>query len=332
MHINAYDIKQRASGYWAEIICTLAPQLATTVKRDRRHGPCDLCGGVDRCRCHNDFADTGGIICNQCGGGADGLAVLMWANGWTFRETLEGVKNYLGLSDGLNLPPSTHCTPKTQPKKNWSHEYDELERVWSESEIKPVRLKQYLEYRGLSDEFPPTLRVHPSLFHYPSKKSFPAMVARITRGNNLIGLHRTFLDPYDCGKAPVSNPKLSKKCVESMSGGAIQLFAPEPYKPLVLCEGIETGLAVHQNTDWPVWSCVSSSMLEKVLLPDAIENIYIASDKDRSGAGEYSSEVLAKRLLSEGRRVKISLPPNRIQEGQNSFDWLDQLRKEPTHA
>ena len=73
-------------------------------------------------------------------------------------------------------------------------------------------------------------------------------------------------------------------------------------------------------------------MLEKVLLPDEIEDIYIAPDKDRSGAGEYSSEILAQRLIWEGRQVKISLPPNQIKEGQTSLDWLDQLRKEPTHA
>ena len=329
MYINAYDIKQRASGYWAEIICTLAPQLATTIDRGRRHGPCDLCGGVDRCRCHNDFAETGGIICNQCGGGADGFAVLCWANDWTFTETLEAVAKYLSYGIGASYIPTK---AKSSQPKDWTGEQKKVKKLWDESKSNSIRLKEYFKHRGLSVELPPTLRFHHALFHYPSKEYFPAMIAWIIKGNGFVGLHRTFLDPYGHGKAPVSNPKLSKKCVESMSGGAIQLFDPEPDKPLVLCEGIETGLAVHEDTNWPVWSCVNSSMLEKVQLPDEIEDIYIAPDKDRSGAGEYSSEILAQRLIWEGRQVKISLPPNQIKEGQTSLDWLDQLRKEPTHA
>jgi putative DNA primase/helicase len=322
-------IKDCTVGRWSEVIRALAPQLATTVDRGRRHGPCDLCGGKDRCRCHNDFAETGGIFCNQCDGGADGFAVLCWANDWTFTETLEAVSKYLSYGTGGSY---TATKAKSSQPKDWTGEHKKIKKLWDESKSTSIRLVEYFKHRGLSVELPPTLRFHHALFHYPSKEYFPAIIAQIIKGNFLVGLHRTFLDPCGYGKAPVSNPKLSKKCVESMSGGAIQLFDPEPDKPLVLCEGIETGLAVYEFTNWPVWSCVSSSMLEKVLLPDEIENIYIASDKDRSGAGEYSSQILARRLIGEGRRVKISLPPSHIQEDQTSLDWLDQLRKESTHA
>jgi len=129
MHINAYDIKQRASGYWAEIIYTLAPQLATTIERGRRHWPCNLCGGVDRCRCHNDFAETGGIICNQCGGGADGFAVLCWANDWTFTETLEAVSKYLSYGIGGSY---TVTKAKSSQPKDWTGEHKKIKKLWEE--------------------------------------------------------------------------------------------------------------------------------------------------------------------------------------------------------
>ena len=324
-------LKAQVVGRWLEIISHLAPQLSHACQNPGRHVKCPCHGEQDGFRLFDNVSETGGGYCNQTGAYPDGLAVLMWANDWTFRETLEAIANYLGLTDD-SLPIIHKHTARQQPKKDWTDEYRRLKSIWNESEVNSVHLKKYFKCRGLSVELPPTLRFHQGLFHYPSKEHFPAMIAQVIKGNSFVGLHRTFLDSHGHGKAPVSNPKLSKKCVESMSGGAIQLFDPEPDKPLVLCEGIETGLAVYEFTNWPVWSCVSSSMLEKVLLPDEIENIYIASDKDRSGAGEYSSQILARRLIGEGRRVKISLPPSHIQEDQTSLDWLDQLRKESTHA
>jgi hypothetical protein len=331
MKLEVSILKEHASGRWPEVIRSLAPQLSSTIERGRRHGPCDLCGGKDRCRCHNDFAESGGIICNQCVGGADGFAVLCWANSWTFRESLEAIADYLGLTDD-SLPIIRKHTARQQPKKDWTDEYRRLESVWNESEVNSVHLKTYFKCRGLSVEPPPTLRFHHALFHYLSKEHFPAMIARIIKGNSFVGLHRTFLDSHGHGKAPVSNPKLSKKCVESMSGGAIQIFDPKPDKPLVLCEGIETGLAVHEFTNWPVWSCVSSSMLKKVELPERVKSVVICGDKDCFGAGEYSSEILAQRLISEGREVKISLPPIGIPENSTSVDWLDFLAQEVAHV
>ena len=89
-------IKSHASGKYQEIVLSLAPHLAPMIERGNLHGPCPLCGGKDRARCHNDFNETGGMLCNQCGGGADIFAVLQWANGWTFPESINAVGGFLG--------------------------------------------------------------------------------------------------------------------------------------------------------------------------------------------------------------------------------------------
>ena len=114
-------IKDCTVGRWSEVIRALAPQLATTIDRGRRHGPCDLCGGKDRCRCHNDFAETGGIFCNQCVGGADGFAVLCWANSLdVYRESLEAIADYLGYGTDDSLHNNSQSiTARQQPKKDW---------------------------------------------------------------------------------------------------------------------------------------------------------------------------------------------------------------------
>ena len=325
MKHEASFVKDCAVGLWSEIIPGLASQLTPVVERGRKHGPC-ICGGKDRCRCHNDFHETGGIFCNQCGGGADGLAVLMWANGWAFRESLEAVSRHLNLGSGS---PRSTGVKYSQPK-DWSVERNKLEKIWSESEPNSTRVKEYFEHRGLSIEIPLALRFHKCLYHYKSGEKLPAMIARITRGDDLVGLHRTFLDPRGHGKALVTNPKLTKKCVESMSGGAIRLFNHEPGKPLVLCEGIETALAIREYSDWPVWPCVSSTMLEKIALPNHINEVVIGADSDLSGAGEQSAKALAGRLVAENRKVKVSLPP--FNENSQYGDWLDYLVSEVTYA
>ena len=331
--MNAETIKNFCAGLWFEIILSLASHLSGIIERGRRHGPCPLCGGKDRARCHNDFEDTGGIFCNQCGGGADGFAVLMWANGWTFPEALEAVKSYLDLDIGVMSEPRPQI--RTVTSKDWTLVQKKLERIWKEAGLGASRLREYFEYRGLPMTPPNTLRIHPSLEYWYDGEShgkFPCMVARIIKNDELAGIHRTFLDLDTPGKAPVPKPKLSKKCLDSMTGGCIRLFEFNQEKPLGLCEGIETALAVHQMTDYPVWACVSSTMMEKVQLPNNIKSVIIAADKDRSGDGQESAEKLAQRLADEGREVKVSLPPVEIPDGEKNVDWLDCLNQGVTYA
>ena len=65
--------------------------------------------------------------------------------------------------------------------------------------------------------------------------------------------------------------------------------------------------------------------MKKVALPDYKSEIYIAADLDRSGAGLATAEKLAQRLLSEGKKVYIVIPPGPIPEDEKSQDWLDIL-------
>jgi hypothetical protein len=95
-------IKADARGRWPEIIpalTALAPSFLTTT-----HGPCPRCGGRDRYRTFDDFAETGGVICNQCHrDGGDGLSTLAWLlNEPDFPTVLAKVAEYLGQSPASN--------------------------------------------------------------------------------------------------------------------------------------------------------------------------------------------------------------------------------------
>lgn len=115
------DVKLDARGHWAAIAERVAgigdDHLSTT------HGPCPKCGGNDRWRVFEDFAETGGAICNQCGKFGDGLALVQWFTGWGFPVVLEKVATFLGTAESARVkgsavakPSPLEAKPKSAPK------------------------------------------------------------------------------------------------------------------------------------------------------------------------------------------------------------------------
>ena len=94
--MNIPLLKTLAAGRWPELLASLGGLSAEIA--DRRHHPCPKCGGVDRFRVFDDFPDTGGVICNQCGRGlGDGLAALQWLTGWDFITASKAAAKWLGV-------------------------------------------------------------------------------------------------------------------------------------------------------------------------------------------------------------------------------------------
>ena len=99
--LDKNGVKAAATGRWTEIIptvCGVADGLL-----DGTHHACPKCGGTDRFRAYNDFADTGGVICNQCHAknNQDGFATVMWLTGTSFTEAVSLVAIHLGVA-GVN--------------------------------------------------------------------------------------------------------------------------------------------------------------------------------------------------------------------------------------
>jgi len=323
------NLKAYASGQWLQIIYTLAPQLTQACQRFGKHVPCPTHGGKDGFRLFNDVEQTGGGICNTCGAFADGLDLLQWVNGWTFLEAVDSVAMFVGLDHDYTAPK--RITPQPAPEKDWGPKRKWIEMLWNESTPNHPRLKQYLEYRGLSLDPPPSLRLHEGLKYLDDQKrnlgTFPCMIAQIIRDDDVVGLHVTFLDPIEQWKANVPFQKKIWKCADTVNGGSIRLFDTEPGKPLALTEGTETALTVRQMMDIPVWSCLNAGMLENADIPDSISGIIIAGDLDRNNRGQKAMERLAERLHAEGKRVQVALPPGPLPEGLKSLDWLDVMNK-----
>jgi len=134
----------------------------------------------------------------------------------------------------------------------------------------------------------------------------PAIVAKVVNiDGNLIGVHRTFLQPDGSGKADVEPQKAS---LGPISGGAVRL-APAG-DTLLIGEGIETCMAALQATAMPTWAALSTAGMVALLLPPIAREIIILADHDANGAGERAAHAAANRWLAEGRRVRIAMPPD----------------------
>jgi putative DNA primase/helicase len=104
----------------------------------------------------------------------------------------------------------------------------------------------------------------------------------------------------------------------TVTGAAVRLDLPTD--TLAVTEGIETGLAVRLSAGVPVWAALSAGNMAAIILPETVRLVIICADHDAGGTGQHAAKALARRLLREGRRVKMFLP------SIPGTDWADGLQ------
>lgn len=205
-----------------------------------------------------------------------------------------------------------------------------------------IRFAAGLEYRGYADE---------GATEETPLGSFPCMVAAIrNQAGEIVGLHRTYLDPNEPLKLRLpGNPRQNKakKSFGTVKGGAIRLGAVMPI--VAIGEGIETCLSWFQLGMGPdevgLMSAVSLGNLagaatgsirhpsgrgtipngipdiEKpgIILPPEVEEVILLGDGDSDRHATHASLlVAARRFRDQGRTVSI-------QYVQSKADFNDAL-------
>jgi len=260
---------------------------------------------VARCPAHDDrdpslsVSVKDGRVLVHCFAGCTPDEVL-GAVGLTWKD-LRG-----GESWGWSPFPS-RAKPKPEPETPSPEDLERWESLWERAKPGHPILTRYLRARGLELEPPPTLRVI-------YLRGEPVMVARVEGPGGLLGLHLTILEPDGRKRKEKRLARGSKP-----KGGAIRIYPLEAGQPLALAEGIETALAVREATGWPVWALVAASFLKEASLPPEVKEVVVCPDHDK--AGLEAARALAQRLLREGRKVRLAVPPV---EGE---DWLDALKR-----
>jgi hypothetical protein len=118
----------------------------------------------------------------------------------------------------------------------------------------------------------------------------------------LQGVHRTWLALDGQGKADVET---QRRAMGHLLGNAVRLTPHDNI--LVVGEGIETMLSLSETIPGlPVWAALSSGHLGAVLLPEGLQRLYIAIDRDP--AGQRAAERLSARATEVGITVRVLEP------------------------
>ncbi len=296
------DIRVQMQGRWRGVLAALG---MSQKQLSGKHGPCPMCGGVDRFRFDNK-GGSGTWICNQCGAG-DGVNLVMAYKGWTFAEAVKEIRALLRKSEPERVDPGMSENRKRELRRE----------LWSAARqvVTGDPVDQYLAGRGIErPTYSPALRYHPSARH-PCGKEFPCMVAAVQDpGGQGVSLHRTFI--LDGEKAPVDNPRMLMPG-EIPDGSAIRLSPVT--STLGVAEGIETALAAWEIFGTPTWATTSAGILVKWTPPDGVKRVIIYGDNDRNFTGQSAAYMLAKNLSRMKLEVDVQIP------GETGTDWCDHV-------
>lgn len=243
-----------------------------------------------RCPAHKDGANSFSVTLK------DGRIWLCCYNDCTFEEILTAMRINAGDLFTTEAAAAEDRESRIVGARQW----------WKRSRpIDGTIADLYLrECRGITADRPPaSLRFLPSVLHREYGWPFPCLVAGIQDVNdNFAGISLTWLCADGRDKAPVEP---SRKFRGICRGGAVRLGPTA--NVLAICEGIETGLSVRQACrDFSVWAAGSAHNLRHVQLPKDVHEVVICADADPPG--ESAARGLERRLIAEGREVRIAYP------------------------
>jgi putative DNA primase/helicase len=235
-----------------------------------------------------------------------------------------------GHGKQAEAPEERFDTPEERDRRRRN-----IATIWNETVQDPGRIAEYLQHRGLSGQVPENLRLHRALGYFDRDAEghlqhlgdFPTIVAPVQSADGeIVALHRTYLDPAGPGKAGVPAPKKLTPAIRpgATKGTTIRL-APAG-QTLAISERIETGIAVMEATELPVWAAMSAGGVERVQIPLTVRRVVLWADNDTSMAGQQAVEKAAARLAAQGHEVLILLPP------KPDSDWLDALNEQGPEA
>ena len=164
------------------------------------------------------------------------------------------------------------------------------------------------------------LRYHPALWHWTAHQTHPAMVVPVVARGHVVAVHCTFLAADGRGKAALPkgiSPKLMRGDVGggfvpiSLGPTGLALGAAEragQASPLVICEGIETGLALACGLDEArIWAALSignvGALAPTIAGSPAISAVIIARENDVKPQAIRDLERAVELLEATGKPV-----------------------------
>jgi Toprim domain len=170
----------------------------------------------------------------------------------------------------------------------------------------------YLKARGIA--ITPDLRAlrfHPHCFYRTTDEAtgtncyevWPVLLATVTDLNGKVtGVHRTWLDPSGCDKAPVRSPR---RALGEIAGHGVRFGNADDV--MAAGEGLETVLSVRTALPaMPMASALSANHLAVFRPPPTVRRLYVAQDNDSTG--HRAVQQLSCRAEAAGIKA-ITLKP-----------------------
>ena len=261
--------------------------------------------------------DAGRWYDHEVGTGGAGLELIRHHLGLDEKPAWDWARNWLGEAE---MPASWTAKPATTPASGTAKpvEMTDAERATKVADI--VRQTEspngtpahaYLLGRGITIQPPDCIRFRRNAFG-----SYGAMVALATdAAGEVLAIQQVYLTA-EGKKAPLNPVKRTNKAVEGWAErSAVRLPGREP---LVLCEGVETALAIWQATGQEVWACLGIANIARAPVPNKA-TVIIARDGDAPGS-KAEGQILrtASSLMARGFTVLMATPP----EGEDFNDIL----------
>jgi phage/plasmid primase-like uncharacterized protein len=225
----------------------------------------------------------------------------------------------LGIcGDNLDLlDPIEASNLHKQQQRQDARKSQHAKALWDQSlPINETIAASYLRGLGIIARLPDTLRFNPSCWHGPASTRFPALIARVDllNGSNAPAIHRTFLEPDGLKKADVTPAKMM---LGKTQGCGVVLQSAHSSAPLVVCEGIESGLSLMSmfKEAATVVAALSTSGMVSFKLPENPGFLIMAGDNDTAGISAMVK--LKERACLKGWDVMATLP--------TAGDWNDEL-------
>lgn len=255
------------------------------------------------------YADDRRAHCFGCGWSGDVLDFVQDAYGVKLRGAIE-------MLDGGALQELEQQRAPAKPKADMRPVAQRIVKGSVPIEGTPAAV--YLRSRGITMDLPHTLRfarLAPpqiegnGLLAANGLVLLPTLVAIVTNpAGELVGLQRTYLTE-DGRKAATKatdtdrKPKV-KYSLGNVIGGSVQLGPPSA--SMLVTEGLEDGLTLHQALGRSVWVAAGTSMMPQMTFAPVTRAIVIGADGD--DAGELAAAKAAAAFASVGLATRIMRP------------------------
>lgn len=230
--------------------------------------------------------------------GVDMAAALAWARRW------------LGVGRGEALIPCRPALPSAAPKT--VSEPDSWRRPWHAAEpIAQTLAEIYFAARVLHFDDPRgrVLRfaaARPRRSPTGELEHHPALLCALAdaRTGEQCGIINIYLRPDGSDRL---RDRKGKIITGRAKGAAVMLSEfDEPAAGLILCEGVETGVAIYQSGLRAIWACGGAGVLATFPMLGGIEALTIAADADEPG--QRAAKALAERWRQTSE-TSIIAPP-----------------------